>query len=140
MATGGLSAQLQTAVVERVRRALPRVVAVYAHGSYVHGTPRAESDLDLALLLPPGERPDPRVLPELAGDLEELVGRPVDVGFLEPSRSVVYCKEVLAHGERWAVFEPKAAAEFETYARAEYADYRRALAPVVAAYTANDRG
>ncbi|MHB8418931.1 MAG: type VII toxin-antitoxin system MntA family adenylyltransferase antitoxin [Myxococcales bacterium] len=131
---------LKAGLVERVRRAFPETVAVYAHGSLVRGTARPDSDLDLAVLLPRGQRPAARAWIELASDLDELAQRKVDLGFLQPERSIVYCKEVLAHGERWAAFDERAAAEFEMYALAEYADYRRALAPVIAAYTAGAGG
>ncbi len=126
--------ELKARLLERLRAAFPGVRAVYAHGSFIRGSVRADSDLDLALLLPHGDRPKARDRLTLLSDLEEIAGRRVDLGLLDPARSIVFCKEVLANGARWATFDERAVAEFEMYALAAYADYRETMAPVVAAY------
>lgn len=86
------------ALVDRLRQALPTLMAVYAFGSQVHGTAGPDSDLDLAVLLP--GHADPVMLWELAGALSDVAGCPVDLVDLRAASTVMQF-QVLAHGQRW---------------------------------------
>jgi uncharacterized protein len=85
-------------LVDRLRQALPTLMAVYAFGSQVQGTAGPDSDLDLAVLLP--SYADPVMLWELAGDLSDVAGCPVDLVDLRAASTVMQY-QVLAHGTRW---------------------------------------
>lgn len=68
-------------IVETVRRYYPEVEAVYLFGS--HGTPdaREDSDVDIALLLPPAEAKAAGGLyhSKCREELERVLSRPVDL-------------------------------------------------------------
>ena len=55
---------------------IPNLLAIYAFGSRIQGTAQPESDLDLAVLV--AGHAEPVTLWELAGDLTDLAGCPVD--------------------------------------------------------------
>jgi predicted nucleotidyltransferase len=61
-------------------------VAVYAFGSQVAGTARADSDLDLAVLLHPGRRLSVEQKMDLTERLGAAVGRDVDLIILNEAR------------------------------------------------------
>lgn len=86
------------AVVNTLRQALPDLLAVYGFGSRVQGTATPESDWDLAVLLP--TKTDPVTLWNLAGDLAELLGCPVDLLSLRDASTVLQY-QVITGGERW---------------------------------------
>jgi len=78
--------------------AIPDLVAAYVLGSAVSGRMRRESDLDVALLFAPGKIPDPMALLGLAADLEQEVGRTVDIGILSTDRNLDYAYEAIMKG------------------------------------------
>ena len=85
-------------LVDRLRQALPTLMAVHAFGSQVQGTAGPNSDLDLAVLLP--AYADPVTLWELAGDLSDVAGCPVDLVDLRAASTVMQ-HQVLTCGQRW---------------------------------------
>ncbi|MDZ7858904.1 type VII toxin-antitoxin system MntA family adenylyltransferase antitoxin [Sphaerotilus sp.] len=85
-------------LVDRLRQALPTLMAVYAFGSQVQGTAGPDSDLDLAVLLP--GYADPVMLWALAGDLGDVAGCPVDLVDLRAASTVLQ-HQVLTLGQRW---------------------------------------
>lgn len=52
MNTNALSDEQIAASVEIIRRDFPSMQAIYLFGSYAQGTPSADSDVDIAVLLP----------------------------------------------------------------------------------------
>lgn len=98
-------------ILPAVTRAFPEAQAVYLFGSF--GTPEEhpKSDLDLAVLLPPGGRLGARRWP-LLDDLETTLGRRVDLVSLREVDTVL-SKEVISADRRVACFDPFAADEFE---------------------------
>jgi predicted nucleotidyltransferase len=89
-----------TLLLARLRAALPGLLAAYAYGSQVQGHATADSDLDLAVLMP--GRADPLALWSLAGDLAGLAGWPVDLLDLRAASTVMQY-QVLTTGRRlWA--------------------------------------
>lgn len=87
-------------IVQRLRQQLPQLLAVYLFGSYASGQQQADSDIDLAVLLP-------ITLPalqlwQLAGELAELLDIDVDLLDLRTASTVMQ-EQVIRHGRRlWA--------------------------------------
>jgi predicted nucleotidyltransferase len=119
---------------ERLERE-PVVAAVYLLGSAAAGRLRADSDLDIALLPARGSS----ILPEqrfaLAADLEDLVGRVVDVGILSTA-NLVYAKEAVANGRVIFERDPAARARFVALVFSMYADLQENRREVLHAYAA----
>lgn len=86
------------AIVHILRNRQPNLLAVYAFGSRVQGTAGAESDLDLAVLV--AGYADPLVLWQLAGELAETAGCPVDLLDLRAASTVMQ-HQVLTGGQCW---------------------------------------
>jgi predicted nucleotidyltransferase len=88
------------AIESLLRQCLPGLLAIYAFGSRIDGTAGPNSDLDLAVLVP--GYADPVQLWELAGDLADLAGCPVDLLDFRAASTVMQYR-ILSTGERcWA--------------------------------------
>jgi predicted nucleotidyltransferase len=102
-------------VVTTLRTAFPHLLAIYAFGSRVHGTARADSDLDLAVLV--AGYADPLHLWAQANALSEVLGCAVDVLDLRAASTVMQ-HQVLTGGRRlWA--RELEAGLFESYVLSE---------------------
>lgn len=102
-------------VVLGLRCALPNVLGIYAFGSRIQGTARADSDLDLAVLV--AGYAEPLQLWEQANQLTEIVGCMVDLLDLRAASTVMQY-QVLTQGRRLWASEP-AAGLFECFALSE---------------------
>jgi predicted nucleotidyltransferase len=69
----------QGPVVAAIRSRFANAMAIYAFGSQVQGTAIPDSDLDLDLAVLVAGYADPLVLWDLAGNLADMVGCPVDL-------------------------------------------------------------
>ncbi len=127
---------LSRSLVAEIRAAAPGVVAIYAYGSQINGNVHPESDLDIALLMPPGQGVPSQVLLQLQGNLESLAACPVDVSVLDLRSSLVHCQEVVTGGERLFVANEAAVADFEMQTLSFYARLCEDRAPVLQAYIA----
>ena len=76
----------------------PRIIAVYAMGSAVRDELRPDSDIDLALLLVPGESLPAAELLSLAARLTAVLGRPVDLGLLS-AMNLIYTRQAFLAGQ-----------------------------------------
>jgi uncharacterized protein len=108
-------AGLQSAV-ELLRRAVPSLLAVYHYGSTAHGFDRAQSDVDLGILA--GTPLARELLWDLAPQLEEIVGRDVDLAELSRATPVLLM-QVLA-GKLMYSSDPQQVARFENLAMSRY--------------------
>lgn len=72
---------------KQIQARLPNLLALYAFGSRVHGTATADSDLDLAVLV--AGYADPLTLFDLAGQLADSAGCPVDLIDLRAASTVM---------------------------------------------------
>lgn len=102
-------------VVTVLRQAFPSVLGIYAFGSRVQGTARADSDLDLAVLV--AGYADPLQLWDWANQLAEKLDCAVDLLDLRAASTVMQY-QVLTQGRRLWASEP-AAGLFECFVLSE---------------------
>jgi predicted nucleotidyltransferase len=122
-------------VQTRLRSAWAEVIGIYAFGSQVEGHANAESDLDLAVLLP--GYAEPLALWELAGQCSDMLGCPVDLLDLRAASTVMQY-QVLTKGRKlWSV-EPTAGL-FEAFVLSEYTQLNEARAGLLADIAKNGR-
>ena len=133
--TVDLDAGLREGLVEGVCRGVPDVDAIYLFGSAASGHTRADSDVDVALLLPPGRALSPGRFLALMTELESLAHRTVDLSVLDTQAQLVHAKEVVATGVCLFAKSPERVRAFEMQVLSEYARFREDRAPVEAAYT-----
>lgn len=86
------------AVLQQLQTSLPDLSAVYVFGSYAKGQQTPDSDLDLAILID-GPEPDPVTLWQLAGELADTAGCPVDLVDLRAA-STVFQYQIITTGQR----------------------------------------
>jgi predicted nucleotidyltransferase len=120
-----MSTSLQQSTIEAIREiilaALPDVWAIYLHGSVASGNTRPDSDVDIALLLPPAQH-----IPDLLGlsaALADVTGREVDIADLRRAGNMLR-KEVLTHGLTLYAANPERVLAWEAGAMTEYAEHR----------------
>ena len=111
-----------------IRARFPNTMAVYAFGSQVQGTAGSESDLDLALLV--AGYVEPLALWDVAGDLADVAGCPVDLLDLRAASNVMQY-QVITTGQRlWSV--GLSVGLFETFVLSEKNALGVARAPLMA--------
>jgi len=123
------------AVQTTLRAAWPELLAVYAFGSQVHGNANAESDLDLAVLLPGYAAP--LKLWELASQLSDAVDCPVDLLDLRAASTVMQY-QVLTQGRKLWSIEPVTGL-FEAFVLSEHTQLGEARAALLADIAKNGR-
>lgn len=111
-----------------LRSRLDGVLAIYAFGSRVQGTADGRSDLDLAVLV--RGYADPLLLWELAGEVADIAGCPVDLLDLRRASTVMQ-QQVLQRGERWWAADGVEAGLFECAVLSEKLELDRARAPLL---------
>lgn len=108
-------------VVARAAAERRAVLAAYVFGSRARGEAGAKSDLDVGLLLFPGERLSLDEEGRLRADLARETGLEIDVAFLA-DRAPVLCFEVLSTGRRVFVRDAEIADELEERLLRHYLD------------------
>ncbi|MCR5867024.1 MULTISPECIES: type VII toxin-antitoxin system MntA family adenylyltransferase antitoxin [Aquincola] len=86
------------AIVHLLRQRLPNLMAVYAFGSRIQGTADADSDLDLAVLVP--GYAEPVALWSLASEVADVAGCHVDLLDMRAASTVMQ-HQVLTTGVTW---------------------------------------
>ena len=122
------------AAVNRLRRE-DKIVAAYLLGSAEEGRLRPDSDVDIALLMERGATFTGRERSDLAADLEDLVGLPVDLGILQTG-NLVYAKEAVARGKLLFERDRIARARFAMLILSMYASLQETRREVLHAYAA----
>ena len=91
---------MRAKMIDAIRSAYPRMIAVYLFGSEADGTAGPDSDIDVAVLFPPGKEflPEPMEFHTLRMSLQQLMGKPVDLIDLRRA-STVFQKEVIAEND-----------------------------------------
>ncbi len=85
--------------INSVLQGFSEIIAVYLLGSVISGRMRKDSDIDIALLLESGEVISLQARLEMAMQLEEKLGRTVDIGVIT-SNNLIYASEVILTGKR----------------------------------------
>lgn len=111
------------------------IAAAYLLGSAVRDELRPDSDIDIALLPVRGRVISSGDRLSLAADLEEIAGRPVDVGVLSTA-NLVYAKEAVAHGTVIFERDHAARARFAMLVLSMYAALQESRREVLHAYAA----
>lgn len=127
------SAAMQ-AVANRLRQN-DKIVAAYLLGSAVDGRLRADSDVDIALLPARGASFTGKERMDLAGDLEILAGKPVDLGILNTG-NLVYAKEAVARGKVILERDRAARVRFDGLVLSMYAELQENRREALHAYAA----
>ena len=96
----------RTILIQTLQARVPNLLAIYAFGSQVQGTAGPDSDLDLAVLV--AGYAEPLTLWELAGDLADTAGCPVDLLDLRAASTVLQY-QVISNGQRWWAKDVQAA-------------------------------
>jgi predicted nucleotidyltransferase len=85
---------------QHLRDRLPGLLAIYLFGSHASGDSNADSDLDLAVLLP--GTADPLLIWRLSGELADIADVPVDLVDLRAASTVMQ-HQIVTKGQRlWA--------------------------------------
>ena len=129
-----IDAALSSRLTERLERE-EHVAAAYLLGSAVRGALRPDSDIDIALLPVRGRVVSSEDRLSLAADLEEIAGRPVDVGVLSTA-NLVYAKEAVAHGVVILERDRTVRARFAMLVLSMYASLQESRREVLHAYAA----
>lgn len=101
-----ISPEVKDRLTRTLVQRLPSALAVYGFGSRVQGTAGPESDLDMAVLV--AGYANVTLLWEIAGELADVAGCPVDLLDLRAASTVMQY-QVLAQGERWWARDGQAA-------------------------------
>ena len=95
----------QDLIVSLLQARLPNLLAIHAFGSQVNGTAGPDSDLDLAVLV--GGYTDPTQLWDIAGEIADLAGCPVDLLDFRAASTVMQYR-ILSTGQRWWAADSRA--------------------------------
>ena len=106
----------------------PHVSAIYVYGSFARGEEWPDSDLDLAVLLPPERRIGD--LLDVIRKLSEGLRRRVDLIDLRKVGDVLR-REVLADGHTLFVSNPQAVLSWEASAMSRYARHREEIKDIL---------
>lgn len=134
------SSRMFDALVQAILREFPGAQAIYVYGSAATGELRADSDIDLAILLPYPEAKSAdalRLLP-LRLELEGIAKRDVD---LVNARTVstVLQKEILQHGRVLYAADERARQEFEMLVLSQYQRLNEERADILRAFRETKR-
>ncbi|HMD99720.1 MAG TPA: nucleotidyltransferase domain-containing protein [Terriglobia bacterium] len=109
------------AMVRIILQYYPSVQAIYLFGTHGTGDAWPDSDVDIALLLPPEHsRPQPHLMLTPCHDaLADALGKPVDLLNVREV-STVFQKEIVHSGRRLYCTDENAVAEFEMLTLSHY--------------------
>lgn len=115
------------AIIQLIQQELPSAMAIYAFGSRIQGTARADSDLDLAVLV--AGYADPVMLWNLSQTLANNVLCDVDLVDMRKASTVLQY-QILTTGEQWWNNDNKVAL-FEAAVLSDKTDLDTARAPLL---------
>ncbi|GAB4579981.1 MAG: type II toxin-antitoxin system antitoxin [Anaerolineales bacterium] len=118
----------------------PETQAIYLFGSYLRGDQRSDSDLDIAVLLPPvqAKRVGSFAMSDLVTRLWEIARIEIDLVNLRLT-STVFQFEVMTTGKRIYVGDKAASEEFEALTLSFYQKLNEERAPILEAFQISGR-
>lgn len=116
--------RILAAACSALRTALPDAWAIYVFGSFARGEEWPDSDLDLAVLLPPARKIEN--LLDVMNSVSARAHREVDIVDLRTAGDVLR-REVLAEGRQLHVSRPDEVLAWEAGAMSRYARYREEI-------------
>jgi predicted nucleotidyltransferase len=130
----------ETLIAKTVLQYYPDAQAIYLFGSYGTEDEWAESDVDVAVLLPPDEskKRGSMAMSDLALVLQSLLKKDVDLINLRRVSTVLQ-KEVAAADRRIYTGDPYAADEFEMLALSNYQKLNEERSGIIASALADGR-
>lgn len=120
-----------TTAREILLAALPDAWAIYAYGSFARGDEWPDSDLDLAVLLPPGQQIPDKL--ELLGRISRQVHREVDLVSLRDA-GLDLARELLRDGKPLIIRREADTLAWEAERMTDYAQFSPRRAEIVDAY------
>jgi len=132
--------ELEEAIVQTVLKHYPAAQAVYLFGGFGTRDERPDSDVDLAVLLPPDQArtAGPLAMSELRFKLESLLSKTVDLINLREVPTVLQ-KEIVMAERRLYTGDDYAAAEFEMLTLSYYLKLNEERAEILTAAAAGGR-
>jgi len=121
-------ATTRAALIQRIKTALPHVLAIYVFGSHASGHAHVESDLDLAVLLSGSS--DPVKLWSVAEEIALWLGSDVDLIDLRQASTVMQYQIIMTGQRLWQA--DSQAALYETFILSENTDFNQARAGILA--------
>jgi uncharacterized protein len=109
-------------LAKSIQHVLPTVQAAWMYGSAAKGEMRSDSDLDLAVFMPPTDATTRWEFIQKASELAAIWGREVDLVKFQ-AVSPVLQKEILTHGQQLFVHDPDCVANYSLFALSQYRDY-----------------
>ena len=121
----GLSKKERIELLKSVIREHEEVLIAYLYGSAVQGNLRADSDIDIGILLADDAVPDHLYAIKMAGEIRSRcrLDREVDVRILN-RRSIRFLHQVLRYGEIVFVRDERKRVDFETDVIKTYLDFK----------------
>lgn len=120
-----------TTAREILLAALPDAWAIYAYGSFARGDEWPDSDLDLAVLLPPGQQIPDKL--ELLGRISRQVHREVDLVSMRDA-GLDLARELLRDGKPLIIRREADTLAWEAERMTDYAQFSPRRAEIVDAY------
>ncbi len=111
--------------------ALPQAWAVYVYGSFARGDEWPNSDLDIAVLMPPGQEIPDRL--EVMSTVARRIGRDVDLADLRRT-GLDLAIEVIRDGRPLWVRQRDATLQWEIQQMSDYADFQPRRAAIMRAF------
>jgi uncharacterized protein len=128
MVTQGEAEAIFNIARDALLETLPEVLAIYVYGSFARGEYWPSSDLDIAVLLPPGQRiPDPL---RLISSLSQRAHREIDLVDLRQAGDVLR-REVLDSGRVLFQADPEQVLAWEASALTRYGHYREEVRDIL---------
>lgn len=118
-------------VLASVLAMIPNLMALYVFGSQAQGTPRPDSDLDLAILAP--DHVEPNLLWSLSNDIAKLVNCEVDLLDLRAASTVMQYQVISTGKAIWNI--GLQARLFEVFILSEKLAFDEAREPLLRAIT-----
>jgi len=113
---------------DTVLKAIPEALAIYVYGSFSRGEEWPDSDLDIAVLLPPEQRIPDHL--QLVSDIATRIHRDVDVVDLRRAGDVLR-HEVLESGRTLFESDPEKVLAWEASAMSRYVHYREEVRDIL---------